>query len=112
MKSGVPSLARVALFLTGDRGVAAQEFRATVKGQFWTRVRRRCPAPPSRSGTRKPRGGDRHDQPRGELHDPVPPPRQVHADGGNAGFQTYTRKDMQLEVGQTATINAQLAWAP
>ena len=100
-------LSTVVLLLAGS-DAAAQEFRATVRGRSLTGAKRRA----GRHGQCHEQGHERNRQcahNTGELHDSVPPPGALHRDVELSGFQKYTRTDMQLQVGETATINVQLA---
>src|SRR5258708_17425104 len=104
------ALLSVALLLGGAGGATAQEFRATVKGQITDTSQA---AVPGATVTVQ-------NQDTGEIATAV-----SNRDGNYTipflrpglytlivdmpGFQKHTRKDMRLEVSQTATINVQLA---
>src|SRR4029078_1187965 len=98
-------LVGAALILTVT-GVAAQEFRATVKGQVVDASQAALPGAPVRVRTQETNevatavtNGE------GNYTIPFLKPGVYTLSIEMSGFQKYTRKDMRLEIGQTALIN-------
>jgi hypothetical protein len=99
------------LLLAGAR-VTAQEFRATVKGQVVDSSQAALPG-----ATVNVRNQETNEvatattNAEGNYTIPFLKPGLYTLTVEMSGFQTHTRKDMTLEVGQTATVNAQLGVA-
>ncbi|PYR55375.1 MAG: hypothetical protein DMF85_19740, partial [Acidobacteria bacterium] len=100
------------LLLAGSRAAAAQEFRATVKGQVVDSSQAALPG-----ATVTIRNQDTNEvatattNQEGNYTIPFLRPGTYTLSVEMSGFQTYTRKDMRLEVSQIAMVNAQLAVA-
>lgn len=104
-------LGAVLLFASAG-GLSAQEFRATVNGQVVDSSQGALPG-----ATVTVKNQDTNEVATavtnrdGNYTIPFLRPGVYTLTAEMSGFQTYTRKDMRLEVGQTATINAQLGVA-
>ncbi|PYR74662.1 MAG: TonB-dependent receptor, partial [Acidobacteria bacterium] len=100
------------LLLAGSRAAAAQEFRATVKGQVVDSSQAALPgATVSIKNQETNEVASATTNQEGNYTIPFLRPGIYTLTVEMNGFQTYTRKDMRLEVSQTAMINAQLAVA-
>ncbi len=101
-----------ALLLLAGARVTAQEFRATVKGQVVDSSQAALPG-----ATVNVRNQETNEvatattNAEGNYTIPFLKPGAYTLTVEMSGFQTHTRKDMTLEVGQTATVNAQLGVA-
>src|SRR4051812_15222267 len=113
MRSGVyRGLLGAALLLAAAAGVTAQEFRATVKGQVVDSSQAALPgATVSVHNQQTNEVATATTNAEGNYTIPFLKPGIYTLTVEMSGFQTHTRKDMTLEVGQTATINAQLGLA-
>ena len=101
-----------ALLLAAAAGVTAQEFRATVKGQVVDSSQAALPgATVSVRNQQTNEVATATTNTEGNYTIPFLKPGLYTLTVEMSGFQTHTRKDMTLEVGQTATINAQLGIA-
>ncbi|HYX81213.1 MAG TPA: carboxypeptidase-like regulatory domain-containing protein, partial [Gemmatimonadales bacterium] len=101
-----------ALVLAAAAGVTAQEFRATVKGQVVDSSQAALPgATVTVRNQQTNEVATATTNTEGNYTIPFLKPGIYTLTAEMSGFQTYTRKDMTLEVGQTATINAQLGIA-
>src|SRR6187402_683239 len=104
------ALLSVALLLAMASGVMAQEFRATVKGQVVDGCKGAVPG-----ATVNVTNKDTNEiatavtNAEGNYTVPFLRPGPYTMTVELSGFQKYTRTDMQLQVGETATINVQLA---
>jgi hypothetical protein len=102
----------VAVLLAAAAGVSAQEFRATVKGQVVDSSQAALPgATVSVRNQQTNEVATATTNTEGNYTIPFLKPGMYTLTVEMSGFQTHTRKDMTLEVGQTATINAQLGVA-
>ena len=105
-------LAAALLVLTAAAGVGAQEFRATVKGRVADSSQAALPG-----ATITVRNQETNEvatttsNAEGNYTIPFLRPGIYTLTAEMSGFQTYTRKDMRLEVSQTAEVNAQLGVA-
>src|SRR3954471_9329854 len=113
MRSGVyRGLLGAALLLAAAAGVTAQEFRATVKGQVVDSSQAALPgATVSVHNQQTNEVATATTNAEGNYTIPFLKPGIYTLTVEMSGFQTHTRKDMTLEVGQTATVNAQLGLA-
>ncbi len=101
-----------ALLLAGVGAVTAQEFRATVKGQVVDSSQAALPGATvtiRNQETNEVASATTNQE--GTYTIPFLRPGTYTLTVEMSGFQTYTRKDMRLEVSQVAMINAQLAVA-
>ncbi len=97
------------VLLAAAAGATAQEFRATVKGQVVDSSQAALPG--ATVTVRNQQTGEvatATTNREGSYTIPFLRPGLYTLTAEMAGFQTYTRKDMRLEVSQTAVINAQL----
>ena len=98
------------LLLATAGGVAAQEFRATVKGQVVDSSQAALPgATVTVQNQQTNELATAITNQEGNYTVPFLRPGLYTLTVDMSGFQKYTRKDMRLEVGQTAQINVQLA---
>src|SRR3954453_1196398 len=113
MRSGVyRGLLGAAVLLAAAAGVTAQEFRATVKGQVVDSSQAALPgATVSVHNQQTNEVATATTNAEGNYTIPFLKPGIYTLTVEMSGFQTHTRKDMTLEVGQTATVNAQLGLA-
>jgi hypothetical protein len=101
-----------AVLLIGATGATAQEFRATVKGQVVDSSQAALPGATvtvTNQATSEVASAVTNNE--GNFTVPFLRPGLYTLSVELGGFQTYTRKDMRLEVSQTATINVQLSLA-
>ena len=100
----------VALLLVVASGVAAQEFRATIKGQVVDSSKAGVPgATVSVQNTDTNEIATTTSNAEGNYTLPFLRPGSYTLTVELSGFQKHTRSGMRLEVGQTAEINVQLA---
>ncbi len=98
------------LVFAGATGTAAQEFRATIQGQVVDTSQAAVPgAAVSAVNQETNEVAAAVTNQQGNYTIPFLRPGLYTLSVELAGFQKYTRKDMRLQVGQTATINVQLA---
>jgi hypothetical protein len=103
-------LLSVTLLLAMAGGVTAQEFRATVKGQVVDGSKGAVPGATvnvTNKDTNEIASAVSNSE--GNYTIPFLRPGPYTLTVELSGFQKYTRTDMQLQVGETATINVQLA---
>jgi len=108
-KRSYHALVGVALLLAAVRGVAAQEFRATVKGQIVDSSQAALPGVTvtvQNQDTGEVATATTNTE--GNYTIPFLRPGPYSLSAELTGFQKHTRKDMVLQVGQTATINVAL----
>ena len=101
-----------AALVAGASGAIAQEFRATVKGQVVDSSQAALPGATvtvKNQETNELATATTNNE--GTFTMPFLRPGLYTLTVEMSGFQTHTRKDMRLEVSQTATINVQLAVA-
>jgi hypothetical protein len=101
-----------ALLLALAGGAAAQEFRATVRGQIVDSSQGALPGATvnvTNQQTNEVASATTNND--GSYTVPFLRPGLYTMTVEMAGFQTYTRKDMRLEVGQTADVNVTLSVA-
>src|SRR3954465_8288240 len=102
----------VAILLAMVSGATAQEFRATVKGQVVDSSQASLPGATvniQNQETNEVATTTTNNE--GNYTLPFLRPGLYTLTVEMSGFQKYTRKDMRLEVGQTALVNAQLGVA-
>jgi hypothetical protein len=111
-RSSVRRAALTLLVFAGASVATAQEFRATVRGQVTDQSRAAVPG-----ATVTAQNQDTNEtatavsNAEGNYTIPFLRPGTYTLTVDLSGFQKYTRKEMQLQVGQTAQINVQLAVA-
>ncbi len=107
-----PSAICAVLLLVAASSAAAQEFRATVKGQVLDSSQAALPgATVTVTNQETNEIATAVTNSDGNYTIPFLRPGMYTLTAEMSGFQTYTRKDMRLEVGQTVTIDAQLGVA-